>query len=373
MKQWQESPEGKAWISQAQQRQQSQRIGSVDRNGSLRIDNAVPGHYELGVMLKAKDGGLPWDRPELLRYSGEIIRSRYARRRERPTAGLGQRAARGQDAQETILCLGQAARSPSRGRKEQSANCGTIWTCCVTSLRPTGRTRRRSKHGKARPRVERRQVYGKEAVGQDYSATVQFVFDRARKSIRWNTTLEKWAKIVQGHDDPQPVPQIINGMMTPEGLYRFGSYESPGNPKNRPLVLTITSVAFVPGRPHEGQLQPQQYDFNPLYYYSLNQQHGDLVEGARALYWHGRRSSHGRSQGHSRRRPGLDRHGHGEHVESLHFESEPRLQSHRVQDCMARNRPGNTTGPTSCAMASGCRRPGRKPSIRKTAAMNNAR
>jgi hypothetical protein len=124
--------------------------------------------------------------------------------------------------------------------------------------------------------MERRQVYGKEAIGQDYSATVQFVFDRARKSIRWNTTLEKWARIVRGHDDPQPVPQVINGMMTPEGLYRFGSYGSPGDPKNRPLVLTITSGTL--GDPRDGQLQPQQYDFNPLYFYSLNQQYGDLVE-----------------------------------------------------------------------------------------------
>ena len=72
MKKWQESPEGKTWMSQSQQRQQSQRIGSVDQNGLLRIDNAVPGHYELSVMLKAKDGGLPWDEPELLRYSAEI-------------------------------------------------------------------------------------------------------------------------------------------------------------------------------------------------------------------------------------------------------------------------------------------------------------
>ena len=110
-------------------------------------------------------------------------------------------------------------------------------------------------------------------MGQEYSATVQFVFDRARKSVRWNETLEKWTKIARGQEDPQPVPQILNGMMTPEGLYRFGSHGSPGNPAKRPLVLTIASLEDR----HEGRMQPHLFDFNPLYYYHRNSPHADLV------------------------------------------------------------------------------------------------
>jgi hypothetical protein len=61
---------------------------------------------------------------------------------------------------------------------------------------------------------------------------------------------------------PQPVPQISNGMITPEAVYRVGSFGSPVNPDRRPLTLTIWS----PDDPSDGRLQPQLYDFNPLFY-----------------------------------------------------------------------------------------------------------
>jgi hypothetical protein len=50
--------------------------------------------------------------------------------------------------------------------------------------------------------------------------------------------------------------------MTPEALYRYGADLSPANPANRPLTLTIASLKD----PHDGRMQPQLYDFNPLYY-----------------------------------------------------------------------------------------------------------
>jgi len=127
--------------------------------------------------------------------------------------------------------------------------------------------------------VESRVTYEKMAIGHDYSATVLFVFDRAKKSVRWNDTLEKWTKITQGQKEPQPVPQIINGMMTPDGLYRLGQYDSPGNSAQRPLVLTI-------GSPNDsfGRMQPQLYDFNPLYY--LDTFRGDVAQDLSAyLGW----------------------------------------------------------------------------------------
>ena len=118
--------------------------------------------------------------------------------------------------------------------------------------------------------VENRTTYDNRATGEDYSATVQCVFDRAKKSVRWNDTFEKWTKITRGHEEPQPTPQILNGMMTPDGLYRLGQHDSPGNPAKRPLVLSIYALNDSFGR-----MQPQLYDFNPLYY--LDTFRGDVA------------------------------------------------------------------------------------------------
>jgi hypothetical protein len=102
-------------------------------------------------------------------------------------------------------------------------------------------------------------VHSGTKTGTGYSATVEFVFDRAKKSIRWNNTLNKYSRINDGVDDPQPVPQIINGMFTPEAFYRYGSYGSPGNPASQKLNLWIYSF------PRE-RINRYQFDFNPLYY-----------------------------------------------------------------------------------------------------------
>ena len=60
-------------------------------------------------------------------------------------------------------------------------------------------------------------------------------------------------------DDPQPAPQILNGMQTPEALYRYGYYGSPGNPAGQKMSLWIYSF------PQE-RINQNQFDFNPLYY-----------------------------------------------------------------------------------------------------------
>jgi hypothetical protein len=67
------------------------------------------------------------------------------------------------------------------------------------------------------------------------------------------------------------VPQILNGMMTPEGLYRFGEHGLPVLPaKGGPLQLVIYPLSDPFGR-----LQPHLYDFNPLHY--LDTFRGDVA------------------------------------------------------------------------------------------------
>lgn len=275
-KQWQESDEGKAWQKVAQQRQQSQRTVSADRSGSLQIENVLPGQYELNVVLKANTDSLPWDMPEVLQYSSEISVSEMPGGVSDEPLDLGSVPLVDKTFKKPSLTSAMPPAPQSAGEKSVGNlrdNLDLLRYVVVANRQ--NKAKIQTWQGKAT--VERRSDFGKDAGGFDYAGTVDFVFDRARKSIRWNTTLERWSKIVQGRDDSQPVPQILNGMMTPEGLYRFGSYDSPGNPKNRPLTLTIAAATF--GTPHEGQLQPHLYDFNPLYYYDLNEPHGTLLDG----------------------------------------------------------------------------------------------
>jgi hypothetical protein len=128
--------------------------------------------------------------------------------------------------------------------------------------------------------VEENTVYHRGKMGQEYTAKVQFVFDRARKSVRWNTTLEQWTRSTEGVKTPQPVPQISNGMFTPEGLYRLGFLGSPVNPAKRPRTLII----YGSDDPSDGRIQPQLYDFNPLFY--LETSRGDVARDLSAyLGW----------------------------------------------------------------------------------------
>ena len=213
--------------------------------------------------------------------------------------------------------------------------------------------------------IERRQVYGKDAVGQDYSATVQFVFDRGRKSIRWNTTLEKWARIVQGHDDPQPVPQIINGMMTPEGLYRFGSYESPGNPKK---PIGPDNYLWRTWKSARRAVAATAIRFQSALFLQSNQQHGDLIEGlARYI---------GMANDPRMEVVKVVRDGDQVSIDTGMGNMSTRYTVNLNQGCNLVEYksawPGSaptTTGPTNCAKASGCQKPGPKRSTIKAAEM----
>ncbi|NQT11778.1 MAG: hypothetical protein HQ582_03455, partial [Planctomycetes bacterium] len=279
MKAWMESEEGKAFRTKAQQQAECPRNVSVNRDGALRIEDALQGEYELGVYVMLEDGAMPWERPEKLRYACDFSIP------EIPG-----------DVSDQPLDLGNVAlqdKSPKRPppgpvkppvpQAPGTKSVGGLRDH-LDLLRYVVATHKENK-GKiqtwqGRATIEDNTVYHRQGMGHEYSAKVQFVFDRARKSVRWNTTLEQWTRSQGDVKTPQPVPQISNGMQTTEALYRVGSLGSPVNPARRPLTLMICSPDDRSG----GRIQPQLYDFNPLFY--LETSRGDVARDLSAyLGW----------------------------------------------------------------------------------------
>ncbi len=269
LKQWQDSDEGKAWMEKTRQRSQRTAVASVDADGRLRAEGVVPGQYELTVYVKAKEDTLPWERPEMLRYSFEFTMPEIPGGVSDVPLDLGTIALVDKTPPKVSFASVKPPPPMAPGEKTVASLPESL-----DLLRYVVLTYRQNKakiktwQGKAT--VESRQTYDRTASGQDFSANIKFVFDRAKKSIRWNDTLEEYARITGGQDEPQPTPQIVNGMMTPEGLYRLGRDGMPGNPAKRPLTLRI-----YPLRDSFGRLQPQNFDFNPLYY--LDTSRGDVA------------------------------------------------------------------------------------------------
>ena len=269
MKQWQESNEGKAWIEKAQQRSNCPRSASVDSRGALRIEEVMPGQYQLDVHIEAKDERLPWDRPDHLRYSYEFSVPEIPGGVSDEPLDLGRVPLTDKTPKKPSFADVKPPAPQAPGAKSVGSlrdNLDLLRYVVMTNSQ--NKAKIHTWQGTAT--VESRETYEKMTSGQDYYATVQFVFDRTKKSVRWNETLEKLANIRQGHEEPQPVPQIANGMMTPEGLYRLGRYDEPGNRARRPLELTIYSPSDSSER-----MEPQRYDFNPLYY--LDTFRGDVA------------------------------------------------------------------------------------------------
>jgi beta-lactamase regulating signal transducer with metallopeptidase domain/uncharacterized GH25 family protein/thiol-disulfide isomerase/thioredoxin/Leucine-rich repeat (LRR) protein len=278
MKKWWQSDEAKAWeqtIQKMQQYRVDPKFILIRSSGSFRARNLLPGQYQLtvGGFAKTKETPLPWERPAFFVYEGVLSVPATADNTLNKPLDVGtlpvidktpKMPAAADVKPPAPLAPGQKTVGPLRD------NLDLLRYIVVTNAQ--NRAKIQTWQGKAA--VQSRSEFGSNSTGQDYSATVDFLFDRARKSTRWNTTLDKWAKIVRGIDHPEPVPQILNGMMTPQGIYRFGSDGSPGNPAKRPLTLTITSLGPWP----MGQVQPDQFDFIPTFYYSRNETHGDLVE-----------------------------------------------------------------------------------------------
>ncbi len=270
MKQWRESEEGKAFQAKAQKRANCPRRVSVDRDGALRIEDGLQGEYELGVYVMLEDETLPWERPEMLRYTCDLSIPEIPGGVSDQPLDLGNLAL--QDKSPKRLTPGPV--KPPAPQAPGTKSTGGLRDH-LDLLRYVVATYKQNKEKiqtwQGRATVEDKTVYHSQRSGHEYSAKVQFVFDRARKSVRWNTTLEQWTRSRGDVKTPQPVPQISNGMQTPEALYRLGDFGSPVNPARRPLTLTIWS----PDDRSHGRIQPQLYDFNPLFY--LETSRGDVA------------------------------------------------------------------------------------------------
>jgi hypothetical protein len=226
----------------------------------------------LEVYVKANDESLPWDRPDMLRYECEFsVPEMPGGVSDEPLDLSNVLLADKTPAKPSFTSVKPPA-SQASGQKSVGGLHDNLDLLGYVAM-----TYRQNKdaiqtwQGKAS--IESRYTGEKMAMGHDYSATAQFVFDRARKSLCWNTTLNRWTQSREGREEPQPAPQISNGMVTPDAFYRVGSGSSgwPANPAKRPLTLTIAAS----GDPRSERLQPQLYDFNPLYY--LDTFRGDVA------------------------------------------------------------------------------------------------
>ncbi|MHB1037353.1 MAG: carboxypeptidase regulatory-like domain-containing protein [Pirellulales bacterium] len=269
--QWSQSEEGKAWQTRAVQQEQAvpRPKASVDRDGALRIEAAVSGPYTLSVSIKLKEDLLPWEQTRSVIYHCEFSVPEIPGGVSDEPLDLGNLTLQGEAPRELPAGPVKPPAPQRAGEKSVGGlrdNLELLRYVLMTCRQNQAKIR--TWQGKAT--IASREAYETRAIGVDYSANAQFVFDRARKSVRWNTTLEQWTVSRKGVKEPQPVPQISNGMQTPAGFYRVDQGDSPVNPARRPLPLTIDSPDVSFGR--------MQYDFNPLHYYSLDPPYGSLVE-----------------------------------------------------------------------------------------------
>lgn len=268
LKQWQESDEGKAWRKNMQQRSQCPTLASVDKDGSLSIGPTEAGRYQLEIYIKTNDETMPWERPEMLRYEAEFTMPEIAGGVSDEPLNLGDVALTDKSPQKPSFDSVKPPAPQASGEKTIGGlrdHLDLLRYVAVTYTQ--NKAKIRTWQGTAA--VDSRGNYETTGVGYHRGAAVQFVFDRARKSVRWNEILQKSTKIERGQETLLPTPLVINGMMTPGGLYRFGQNELlPGDPAKRPLMLTIYS-------PSES-LQPQFHDFSPLYY--LDTPRGDVAQ-----------------------------------------------------------------------------------------------
>jgi protocatechuate 3,4-dioxygenase beta subunit len=257
---WESTDEGKAWLKAAQTAGCGVGV-QVKPDGSFRFEGVMPGKYELSIwLMKADVDNLPWEFPETLRYTADCIVPEVPGGVSDEPLDLG--AVQLKDASGKELPTTPVKTPAPQAPGEKSV--GTMidhfeLLRYVVATNRENTEKIKTWQGKANIQSRSIFIHSGTPTGTDYSATVQFVFDRAKKSIRWNNTLNRYSRINNGVDDPQPVPQIINGMLTPEAFYRYGYYDSPGNPATQKLNLWIHSFT-------RERINRYQFDFNPLDY-----------------------------------------------------------------------------------------------------------
>jgi protocatechuate 3,4-dioxygenase beta subunit len=274
LKQWDTSEEGKQWRKNLPDGSRCSQMVTVDPRGSIHIEGVEAGKYELDIYVQEKGDTLPWERSPLRRYECDVSVPEIPGGVSEEPLDLGKVALIDKSPKRFSFDgvsppAPQATGEKSVGGPRENKE---LLRYLIATYQQN-KAKIRSWQGQAT--IQNRTVYNinneKEMSGVDYFAKVQFVFDREQKSVRWNDTLEKSSQITQGKEEPQSVPKILNGMMTPKALYRFGLYGSPGDPAKRQLTLKI-----APPEDIDGRMQTQLYDFNPLVF--LDTFRGDVAE-----------------------------------------------------------------------------------------------
>lgn len=272
LQKWSESDAGQEY--QAKLSSVRPQSVSIDQKGQLRIEDAVPGEYTLHVYyIPSNEKLLPWERLDLLRYKAVLSIPETPDDMNDKPLDLGKISLIDESPKEISFATLKQPEESTSGEK----SVGSLRTQAEL-LRYMIFTYRENKakiqtwQGKVV--VESQVSYKSQQSGDSYTCHVDFVFDRKQQSIRWNNTLEKWSKIINGNDEPKAVPQIVNGMVTPEGFYQFGRQGTePGDPLKRPLTLVIKPS----DESQRIRLESQNYDFLPLLY--LDTPHGDVARG----------------------------------------------------------------------------------------------
>ncbi|MHB1034018.1 MAG: carboxypeptidase regulatory-like domain-containing protein [Pirellulales bacterium] len=262
--QWNQSEEGKAWRTRSaeQERMPPWLRASIDRSGVLRIEYAVPGPYWLHVRVALQEDIFPWEQTRWANYRCEFAVPDIPGGVSDEPLDLGNLALQGEAPRELPAApvtppapLG-AGEKRVGGLREQAE-----LLRYVASTHRENKARIRTWQGQAT--LDHRNMSYRLAVGGEYSAKIQFAFDRTRKSVWWNTTLDRLAHIRGGVKTPQPVPQVSNGMQTPEGLYRLESVGMFVDPAKRPLTLVIHPTDETSDARNRLRLY---YEFNPLFF-----------------------------------------------------------------------------------------------------------
>jgi thiol-disulfide isomerase/thioredoxin len=267
LKQWRESEEGKAWWSHNEQFYRPA-DASIDGKGALSVGAIEAGRYTLKAHMTSTEPRLPWERPKMLCYEGSFTMPEIAGGVSDEPLDLGSVQMVDKTPPAPRLDSVQPPASMPAGAKRVGGLRDHVELLrYVAAQNQQNKGKIRTWKGMAT--VEDRESADEEGVGYDSSTTVGFVFDQARKSVRWNETLDKWMRIERGQRIPQATPQIFNGMVTPGGLYRFAQSDDVlDDSDKRPMVLTICEPDDGSwGRlvkDSYGRQQPPFRDFNPM-------------------------------------------------------------------------------------------------------------
>ena len=278
LKKWNESEAGKAYHANLPSCW-SQNV-LIDEDGKLHGKDVVPGEYDLRIFIPSNEKRLPWERPESLRYKAVLSVPKISNNKNGEPSDLGKISLIDESPKEISLASLQQPEKQNPGEK----SVGTFKDQAellryVIFTYKENKAKIQTWQGKAI--IESRTSDKTQPSEDEHTSRVEFTFDRKQESVRWKHTMEKWKKSIYGKDEPKTVPQIINGMVTPDGFYQFGRQGTePGDPLKHSLTLVINP----PERSQRIRQESHTYTFLPFLY--LDTPRGDVArELATYLGW----------------------------------------------------------------------------------------